>query len=46
MQLLWTVYLKQFVEAAESNVWDKREKVTALVLTLRGDTLDVRAYNQ
>ncbi|POS82547.1 hypothetical protein EPUL_004988, partial [Erysiphe pulchra] len=37
----WCTYQKQFEAAAKANGWDEGEKVTALIVALRGEALNI-----
>ena len=37
----WSNYLRQFNAAAIANGWDEEEKATSLIISLRGDALDI-----
>src|ERR1700712_1442050 len=37
----WSNYLRQFNAAAIANGWDEQEKATSLIISLRGDALDI-----
>lgn len=38
---LWQKYLRQFEAAAKANEWSPSDKATALIVSLRDDTLDI-----
>jgi hypothetical protein len=37
----WSTYIFQFEAAAQANAWDSKEKATALVVSLRGEAMEV-----
>ncbi|KAJ8968446.1 hypothetical protein NQ317_004878 [Molorchus minor] len=37
----WQTYIKQFDAAANVNNWSESEKATALIVSLRGDALEI-----